>query len=82
MELTSFVLGVCAVIMLIVVVGTFGNYRLINTLMKDNDQLQKDLVNSYSEMSKIESKLYRHIDSRVDKVNDILTREMTELKNK
>jgi len=82
MELTSFVLGVCAVIMLIVVVGTFGNYRLINALMKDNDQLQKDLVNSYSEMSKIESKLYRHIDSRVDKVNDILTREMTELKNK
>jgi cell division protein FtsL len=103
MEITSFILGVCAVIVLMMVVGTFMNYMSIKVLRKDINHLQKDIEYVRTELHEVEQNLnnygenierscvkenenlYRHIDSRVDKVVDSLSREIaniyTELNN-
>ena len=41
MEITSFILGVCAVIILMMVVGTFVNHMAIKTLKLQFDNLDK-----------------------------------------
>tara|TARA_R110000803_G_scaffold90401_6_gene157769 strand:- start:3000 stop:3341 length:342 start_codon:yes stop_codon:yes gene_type:complete len=94
MEITSFILGVCAVIVLMMVVGTFMSHMSIKVLRKDINYLQKDIENFQSELREVEQNiytsvnkieqnsvtenenLYRHIDSRVDKVVDNLSREI------
>jgi len=99
MEITSFILGVCAVIVLLMVAGTSVNYMTIKILRKyiDNltiamekgsedlyrrlEQQQKDAIdyvdslnnNAQHEMNTI----YKHIDSRVDKL-DSKTRQDVE----
>ena len=90
MEITSFILGVCAVIILIMVVGTLVNYMTIKSLKEELNSIQKELDYLQLQMDKEESqlydfgnnidrnrmdeqeKLYRHIDSRVDKAVDSL----------
>ena len=97
MEITSFILGVCAVIVLMMVVGTFVNYlttsslkKEINGLQKEVENLHRDLVTKESQLYSFgndlnqnrvdeEEKLYRHIDSRVDKVVDNVSREIAYL---
>ena len=97
MEITSFILGVCAVIVLMMVVGTFVNYMTTKSLKKEIDSLQKQLEYTQMELEKKETqlydfghnidrnlrdemeKLYRHIDSRVDKVVDNVSREIAYL---
>ena len=106
MEITSFILGVCAVIVIMMVLGTFVNYMTtkslkeeINALQKQMDYTQMNLEKSENQLydfgnnidrNRIEEqeKLYRHIDSRVDKAVDGMTnhisdiyRELNELKN-
>ena len=94
MEITSFILGVCAVIVLMMVVGTFVNYMTTMSLKKEITDLHKQLEYVHLDMEKKESqlydfgnnidrnrideqeKLYRHIDSRVDKVVDNVSREI------
>jgi len=94
MEITSFILGVCAVIVLMMVVGTFVNYMTTMSLKKDIIGLQREIENLYRDLETKESqlynfgnelnqnrvdeeeKLYRHIDSRVDKVVDNVSREI------
>jgi polyhydroxyalkanoate synthesis regulator phasin len=99
MEITSFILGVCAVIVVMMIVGTSVNYMAIKILRKDIDNLtiamekgsedlyrrleqqQKDAIdyvdslnnNAQHEMNTI----YKHIDSRVDKL-DSKTRQDVE----
>jgi len=41
MELTSFILGVCAVIMLLMIAGTSVNYMAFKTLKRDFDEIMK-----------------------------------------
>ena len=106
MEITSFILGVCAVIVIMMVVGTFVNYMTTKSLKEEINALQKQLEYTQMDLEKKESqlydfgnnidrnrideqeKIYRHIDSRVDKVVDGMTnhisdiyRELNELKN-
>ena len=97
MEITSFILGVCAVIVIMMVVGTFVNYMTTKSLKKEINSLQRQLEYTLLDMEKKETqlydfgnnlnqnrvdeeeKLYRHIDSRVDKVVDNLSREIAYL---
>lgn len=89
MELTSFVLGVCAVIVLLMIVGTSVNYMAFKTLKKDFDNyvnstenvlkdIYKDIEttgnNLYSRIENVEQQGFRHTDSRVDKVINELER--------
>ena len=43
MEITSFILGVCAVIVLMMVVGTFVNYMSVKQLKEHLDTLERDV---------------------------------------
>ena len=58
MEITSFILGVCAVIILIMVVGTLVNYMTIKSLKEELNSIQKELDYVQLQMDKKESQLY------------------------
>ena len=97
MEITSFILGVCAVIILMMVVGTFVNYMKTMSLKKEINGLQREIENLYRDLETKERQLYefgngldqtlrddieklnRHIDSRVDKTNDGLSHQISDL---
>jgi CHASE3 domain sensor protein len=95
MEITSFILGVCAVIVIMMVVGTSVNYITIKVLKKELETLKNqdretidyaDSLNNHlqDEMDKI----YGYVDSRHDKLQDNFQRDidsiikMVEEKNK
>ena len=96
MEITSFILGVAAVITLLMVVVMFMNYMEIKNLQKQIDILQnideaivrdssaiKDVCINYSteldrDLRGELEKLYRHIDSRVDKLEEKTKKEFRE----
>ena len=50
MEITSFILGVCAVILILMVAGTSVNYMAIKILRKDIDNLQREQENIYMDV--------------------------------
>jgi len=97
MEITSFILGVCAVIVIMMVVGTFVNYMTTMSLKKEINSIQKQLEYTQMDLEKKESqlydfgnnidrnrideqeKIYRHIDSRVDKVVDGMTNHISDI---
>ena len=97
MEITSFILGVCAVIVIMMVAGTFVNYMTTMSLKKEINYLQKQLEYTQMDLEKKETqlydfghnidrnlrdemeKLYRHIDSRVDKAVDGLSNHTAEI---
>ena len=97
MEITSFILGVCAVIVIMMVVGTFVNYMTTKSLKEEINALQKQLEYTQMDMEKKESqlydfgnnidrnrideqeRLYRHIDSRVDKTVDGMTNHISDI---
>ena len=63
MEITSFILGVCAVIILLMVAGTSVNYMTIKVLRKDIDDLKREQENTYMDVltktSNLESQIIR-----------------------
>ena len=63
MEITSFILGVCAVIILLMVAGTSVNYMTIKVLRKEIDDLRREQENIYMDVlnktSNLESQLIR-----------------------
>ena len=65
MEITSFILGVCAVILILMVAGTSVNYMAIKVLKKDIDNLQREQENNYIDVlnrtSNLESTIIREI---------------------
>jgi CHAD domain-containing protein len=97
MEITSFILGVAAVITIAMVVVTFMNYMETKNLQKQIDILQNideaiirdldtrerncitytDQLNNNTQRE-LES-LYRHIDSRVDKLEEKTKKEFQAL---
>ena len=108
METFYFLSGVCAVVILMAVVGTFVNYRTIGRLRNDLrdaydaiDHLANDLSNDIGrvedELSRTEESLidyadslndnlhveleqiYRHIDSRVDKLTDNVAKQIADI---
>ena len=83
MEITSFILGVCAVIILLMVAGTSVNYMAFKTLKRDFDNYvsstERVLADIYrdnetarqelhSRITETEQNVVRHTDSRVDKL--------------
>ena len=59
MEITSFILGVCAVIVLMMVVGTFVNYLTTSSLKKEINGLYRDIEN-----------LERNLSIQIEKVDE------------
>ena len=63
MEITSFILGVCAVILIMMVAGTSVNYMAIKILRKDIDDLKREQENIYMDVlnktSNLESTIIR-----------------------
>ena len=83
MEIASFILGVCTVIVLLMVAGTSVNYIAFKTLKRDFDNYVSRRDKSFSahlqdneitrqelnsRIKEIEQTLVRHTDSRVDKL--------------
>lgn len=67
MEITSFILGVCAVILIMMVAGTSVNYMAIKILRKDIDDLKREQENIYMDIlnktSNLESQVIRDTNS-------------------
>ena len=86
METISFLLGVAAVITLVIVVVTFMNYVTIKNLIKDIRNLEQveqrlyDHSNSLDQTFRQELEtIYRHIDSRVDKLEEKTKNQLKDL---
>ena len=58
MEITSFILGVCAVVVVMMVVGTFVNYMKTLSLTKEITDLQKQLEYTNMDMEKQIGQVY------------------------
>ena len=58
MEITSFILGVCAVVVVMMVVGTFVNYMKTLSLTKEITELQKQLEYTNLDMEKQVGQVY------------------------
>lgn len=85
MEITSFIIGVCAVTILVVVNGTFVNYMAIKTLKSQFDNLDKyanrieqslnqrintEIQDLSQNANNDDKEIIRYIDSRVEKLED------------
>ena len=86
METISFLLGVAAVITLVIVAVTFMNYVTIKNLIKDIRNLEQveqrlyDYSNSLDQTFRQELEtIYRHIDSRVDKLEEKTKNQLKDL---
>jgi hypothetical protein len=97
MEITSFILGVAAVITLLVVVVMFMNYMEIKNLQKqinilqnideaiirDLDTRERNCITYTDQLNNNTQRelenLYRHIDSRVDKLEEKTKKEFQAL---
>ena len=79
MEITSFILGVCAVIVIAMVVGTFVNYMSLKTLKEHLDNLDRDIYQQVDitnqQLNKTEDELMRYS----DKLHQHLEDEMNKL---
>ena len=66
MEITSFILGVCAVIVLAMVVGTFVNYMSVKQLKEHLDNLDRDIYQQIEitnqNLDKTEGELIKYSD--------------------
>jgi CHAD domain-containing protein len=97
MEITSFILGVAAVITILMVMVAFMNFMEIKNLQKqinilqnideaiirDNNALEHRSINYTDQLNtntqrELEN-LYRHIDSRVDKLEEKTKKELQSL---
>ena len=85
MEITSFIVGVCAATILVVVNGTFVNYMAIKTLKSQFDNLDKyanrieqklnqrintEIQDLSQNANNDDKEIIRYIDSRVEKLED------------
>jgi predicted PurR-regulated permease PerM len=70
MEITSFILGVCAVIVLLMIVGTSVNYMAIKVLRKEIDTLSQDIKFNRSSMIRefdtVKANYMHHIKKAID----------------
>jgi len=86
METISFLLGVAAVITLVIVVVTFMNYVTIKNLIKDIRNLEQVEQRLYDHSNNLDQTfrqeletIYRHIDSRVDKLEEKTKSQLKDL---
>jgi predicted PurR-regulated permease PerM len=86
METISFLLGVAAVITAVIVVVTFMNYVTIKNLIKDIRNLEQVEQRLYDHSNNLDQTfrqeletIYRHIDSRVDKLEEKTKNQLKDL---
>ena len=79
MEITSFILGVCAVIVIAMVVGTFVNYMSVKRLKEQLDTLDRDVQNQLEAIIRdnnaLENRLTDYVDS-LHKISEDTTNEI------
>ena len=79
MEITSFILGVCAVIVLAMVVGTFVNYMSVKQLKEHLDNLDRDIYKQLEQVDEARGKQhFEHIDY-VDTLHNKHENDLNEL---
>ena len=71
MEITSFILGVCAVIVLAMVVGTFVNYMSVKRLKEHLDTLDRDVQNQLEAIIRDNNALENNLTDYVDSLHKI-----------
>ena len=86
METISFLLGVAAVITLVIVAVTFMNYVTIKNLIKDIRNLEQVEQRLYDHSNNLDQTfrqeletIYRHIDSRVDKLEEKTKKQLKDI---
>ena len=68
MEITSFILGVCAVIVIAMVVGTFVNYMSVKQLKEHLDTLERDV---HSEVQILNQNLDKETERLINYVDSL-----------
>ena len=77
MEITSFILGVCAVIVIMMIVGTSVNHMTIKVLKKEIKDLTMDMERSSEDLYR---QLEKHVEAR-EKLNSELINYTDTLNN-
>jgi F0F1-type ATP synthase membrane subunit b/b' len=71
MEITSFILGVCAVIVVAMVVGTFVNYMSVKRLKEHLDTLDRGVQNQLEAIIRDNNTLENNLTDYVDSLHKI-----------
>ena len=79
MEITSFILGVCAVIVIAMVVGTFVNYMSMKRLKEHLDTLDRDVQNQLEAIIRDNNALENRLTDYVDSLHNISENNMNEI---
>ena len=79
MEITSFILGVCAVIVVAMVVGTFVNYMSMKRLKEQLDTLERGVYNEIQILNQNLDKETERLTDYVDKLHNISENNMNEI---
>ena len=79
MEITSFILGVCAVIVLAMVVGTFVNYVSVKSLKEHIDTLERDIYDETKTLNQRLDKETERLTDYVDSLHNISENNMNEI---
>ena len=79
MEITSFILGVCAVIVIMMVVGTFVNYMSVKQLKEQLDNLDRDIHTEVQVLNQNLNKETERLIDYVDSLHNISENNMNEI---
>ena len=79
MEITSFILGVCAVIVIMMVVGTFVNYMSVKRLKEQLDTLERGVYNEIQILNQNLDKETERLTDYVDKLHNQSGDDMNEI---
>ena len=70
MEITSFILGVCAVIVIMMVVGTFVNYMSVKQLKEQLNVIERNIEQTDEALSKQNDELIKYVDELHNKAEN------------
>ena len=70
MEITSFILGVCAVIVIMMVVGTFVNYMSVKQLKEQLNIVERHIEQADEGWGKQHDELIKYVDTLHNKAED------------
>jgi len=76
MEITSFILGVCAVIVLLMIVGTSVNYMAIKTIKQNFDEYTRSTEGILKDLYQANERLEERLVTYVDQINNNAQDEM------
>ena len=79
MEITSFILGVCAVIVIAMVVGTFVNYMSVKGLKEQLDTLERGVYTEIQILNQNLDKETERLTDYVDKLHNQSGDDMNEI---